>query len=231
MPRTKRLIPTDLPIHIMSRGNNKQIIFKNDSDKLCYYSLLLNLKNENMVDIMHYCIMNNHIHLLVVPNSQSRLARFMKQVNLSYYNYFKTRNEYSGHLWQGRFKSNIIDTDSYLLQCGKYIELNPVRAGIVKLPQDYKFSSYEYYASGSNDKLITNSPAYLALSEYPNERKEKYAKLLLNKEQINTQCLKQEFIGSGNFIRKLQKIYNTENNPLKRGRPFKNHNKSGDVSI
>ena len=220
MPQIKRLIPTDLPMHIMSRSNNRQIIFKNDSDKLRYYSLLLNLKSENKVDILHYSIMNNHTHLIVMPNIQTKLARFMKQVNLSYYNYFKKQNNCCGHLWQGRFKSNIIDTDTYLLQCGKYIELNPVRAEIVNTPQDYKFSSYSYYAAGADDKLITPSSAYLNLSEFPNERKNIYIEFVLNKEIVSTEILqKQRFIGSNDFIQRLQEIYAIKVIPHKRGRP------------
>jgi len=222
MPRTRRLIPVDLPMHIMSRSNNKQPIFNCDSDKLRYYSLLLDLKNENRVDILHYCIMGNHVHLLVMPNSQTKLARFMKQVNLSYFIYFKAKHNYNGHLWQGRFKSNIVGTDSYLLQCGKYIEFNPVRAGIIKLPQDYKFSSYNYYATGLKDKLITPSPAYLALSEFDNERRSKYVEFVINKEEINTDCLiKQKFIGNKDFIKRLQEAFNISSLPRKRGRPFK----------
>ena len=186
MPRTKRLIPIDLPMHIMSRSNNKQNIFNNDNDKLRYYSLLLNLKNQNKVDILHYCIMNNHTHLIVMLNNQTKLSRFMKQVNLSYFNYYRIHNNYSGHLWQGRFKSSIIDNDRYLLQCGKYIELNPVRAGVVCFPQDYKFSSYGYYATGANDRLITASPAYLNLSEFPDKRKNIYIEFTVNKDEIYT---------------------------------------------
>jgi putative transposase len=223
MPRTRRLIPTDLPMHIMSRSNNKQAIFNSDRDKSRYYTLLLDLKGENMVDILHYCIMSNHVHLLVMPSSETKLARFMKQVNLSYFNYFKMENDYCGHLWQGRFKSNIVNTDSYLLQCGKYIELNPVRAGITKSPQDYKFSSYNYYAAGTNDKLITANSSYLALSDSENRRKNKYIELPINKEEINTQRLiKQKFIGNKDFIQRLQETYNIKNIPRKRGRPFKN---------
>jgi len=186
MPRTKRLIPIDLPMHIMSRSNNKQNIFNNDNDKLRYYSLLLNLKNQNKVDILHYCIMNNHTHLIVMLNNQTKLSRFMKQVNLSYFNYYRIQNNYSGHLWQGRFKSIIIDNDRYLLQCGKYIELNPVRAGTVCSPQDYKFSSYGYYATGANDRLITASPAYLNLSEFPDKRMNIYIEFTVNKDEIYT---------------------------------------------
>ena len=225
MPRTKRLIPIDLPMHIMSRGNNKQIIFNNDHDKLRYYSLLLNLKSENKIDILHYCIMNNHTHLIVMPNAQTKLARFMKQVNLSYSNYFEKQNNYCGHLWQGRFKSNIIDTDTYLLQCGKYIELNPVRAGIACSPQDYKFSSYDYYAAGTNDKLITPSPAYLNLSESPIKRRNIYIEFTVSEEMITTEKLaKQKFIGNNDFMRRLQEIYATKVTTRKKGRP-ENKNK------
>jgi len=221
MPRTRRLIPVDLPMHIMCRGNNKQAIFRSDSDKLYYYDLLLDFKDENKVDIMHYCIMVNHIHLLILPNANDMLARFMKQVNLSYFCYFKAKYEFCGHLWQGRFKSSIIDSNSYLMQCGKYIELNPVRAGIVQNPQDYKFSSYRYYALGAKDKLITANPAYLNLGDSLTECRDKYVKFTVNKE-VNSKLLSQKFIGSVNFVRNLEKIYNTNSIPRKAGRPIKN---------
>lgn len=141
MPRVRRFIPVDSALHIMCRGNNKQNIFNNDSDKLYYWRLLDGLKDENKINIFHYCIMNNHVHLIVWVSCASKLSKFMKQVNLSYFNYYKKLYGYWGHIWQGRYKSNIIETDSYLLHCGKYIELNPVRAGIVTQPCEYAFSS------------------------------------------------------------------------------------------
>lgn len=123
MPRIRRLIPLNAAMHLMCRGNNKQNIFLKDKDKLYYHSLLSKFKEENKVIIFHYCFMNNHIHLIVWLNAHTTLSRFMKQVNLSYFKYFRKSYDYCGHLWQDRFKSNIINTDSYLLQCGKYIEL------------------------------------------------------------------------------------------------------------
>jgi putative transposase len=120
-------------MHIMCRGNNKQEIFLNNKDKLYYYSLLKKLKQENRITVFHYCLMSNHIHLVVWLNDKCNLSRFMKQVNLSYFYYYKRNYGYCGHFWQDRFKSNIVETDSYLLQCGKYIELNPVKAGIVSI--------------------------------------------------------------------------------------------------
>ncbi len=221
MPRTKRLIPVDLAMHIICRGNNKQSVFNHDSDKFHYYSLLSELKKDNNVDILHYCLMDNHLHLIIWLNAQTKLSRFMKQVNLSYFNYYKKSYGYSGHFWQGRFKSNIIDIDSYLLQCGKYIELNPVRAGIVDLPEEYSFSSYNYYAKGNHDPVLTPNPAYLALSEFMESRRNQYIEFVVD-SIINTESLiKQLFIGSEIFVRKLQEYYGIKSMNQKRGRPKK----------
>ncbi len=174
MPRAKRIIPGNAVLHVISRGNNRNTIFHSDNDKLRYYTLLWELENENKIDIFHYCLMNNHIHLILNLNSESTLSRFMKQLNLTYFHYYRKEYGYSGHFWQDRFKSNIIDTDSYLLQCGKYIELNPVRAGMVYRPEEYLFSSYNCYANNEPDDLITLSPAYLGLSDSAQIRQEQY---------------------------------------------------------
>jgi len=146
----------------------------------------------------------------------------MKQVNLSYFNYFKKTYGYSGHLWQGRFKSNIIDTDIYLLHCGKYIELNPVRAGVVQMPEEYRFSSYSHYAKGSYDAIITDTPAYLALSNSEEERRKHYLEFVIDSGVINSERLiKHLFIGSESFRIKLQEYYGMRNEGFKRGRPRK----------
>ncbi|MGE5197398.1 MAG: transposase [Deltaproteobacteria bacterium] len=174
MPNVERLVPVNAAMHIMCRGNNKQNIFHGDRDKFEYYSSLVNYKEENQVSIFHYCIMNNHVHLVVRLAEKTTVSRFIKQVNLSYYNYYKKIYDYAGHLWQARFKSRIIDTDVYLLQCGKYIELNPVRGGLVKSPKEYLFSSYNHYACEKYDPIITDSPMYLGLSDSKKKRTEEY---------------------------------------------------------
>ncbi len=222
MPKTIRVIPVDAAMHLVNRGNNRQQLFNNDTDKLRYYSLMLELKQENNISIFHYCLMDNHPHLLVWLNNQSKLSKFMKQLSLSYYTYYKKTYGYTGHLWQGRFKSNIISTDSYLLMCGKYIELNPVRARIVSQPQDYLFSSYKFYAYGKPDSLLTPSPAYLALSISPEARKEQYIEFVVDGSIINTQRLyRQQFIGNQAFVRKSEQLYGVKNEALKHGRPKK----------
>ncbi|MDP2943762.1 MAG: transposase [Candidatus Omnitrophota bacterium] len=222
MPRDKRLVPVDLAMHIMSRGNNRQDIFHDDRDKLFYYSLLQEFKNENKITIFHYCLMDNHIHLILWLSNQAKLSRFMKQINLCYFNYYRKTYGYVGHFWQDRFKSNIIDTDSYLLQCGKYIELNPVRAKMVDFPEEYSFSSYKHYAKGVDDSLVTDDPAYLGFSNDKETRRKQYIDFVIDESIINAgKLFKQLFIGSEPFVKKLEEYYSLKNAKRKRGRPRK----------
>lgn len=181
MPRAKRIIPDNAALHVISRGNNRSTIFHSDNDKLRYYTLLGELKDENKIDVFHYCLMNTHVHIILNLNPNSTLSRFMKQLNLTYFHYYRKKYGYFGHFWQDRFKSNIIDKDSYLLQCGKYIELNPVRAGMVYCPEEYLFSSYNHYSQGKPDGLITLSPAYFGLSDSARIRQKQYVDFVVEK--------------------------------------------------
>jgi putative transposase len=217
MPRIKRLIPQEGALHVMCRGNNKQVVFNCDSDKLRYYALMRELKDENQVSIIHYCLMNNHVHLVFLLNSLSRISRFMKQLNLSYFIYYKNVYGYVGHLFQGRFKSKIIETSHYLLQCGKYVELNPVRGGLARLPQEYRFSSYNYYVKGKLDSLLTDDPLYLELSDSVEGRRRKYSEFVVDN---NIMKGKEPFIGSKAFVDRLKEEYGL-NGRRKRGRPKK----------
>lgn len=221
MPRGKRFIPvSDAALHITTRGNNRYYLFTNDKDKVYYLSALRDLKEENKLDILHYCLMDNHVHLVVWVRAEHTLSKCIKQLNLRYFNYYRKAYGYTGCLWQRRFKSNIIDTDAYLLQCGKYIELNPVRAQIVSMPEEYRFSSYRYYARGIPDSLVTPSPAYLGLSISAEKRREQYIEFVVDSSIINSRSLQaQLFIGSQLFIRQLEEYYRIKNTRLKRGRP------------
>ena len=186
MPRLRRHIPVNSALHIMCRGNNKQNIFNDDSDKLYYWGLLNELKDLNKLNVFHYCIMNNHIHLIVWIKQESNLSKFMKQLNLSYFNYYKRLYGYCGHIWQGRYKCNVIETDRYLLHCGKYIELNPVRAGIACSPSEYVFSSYKHYAFGKSDTLVSDSPTFLNLSDSSLKRREQYIEFVVDNDVVNS---------------------------------------------
>lgn len=223
MPRAKRFLPpSDAALHVTTRGNNRLYLFQADSDKAYYLSAVKELKEENNLDIFHYCLMSNHVHMIIWLRQGNKLSRFMKQLQLRYFNYYKAIYGYTGHLWQGRFKSNLIDTDSYLLQCGKYIELNPVRGLMVTTPETYRFSSYRYYAYGWQDPLITPSPAYLGLSKDSEDRRKQYVAFVIDSSIINTRRLQaQLFIGSDAFIKKLEEYYHIRNTSLQRGRPKK----------
>lgn len=223
MPRNKRFIPlSDAALHIMSRGNNRYPLFSDNEDKTYYLNTLRELKVENKIDIFHYCLMDNHVHLVVWLRPRHTLSKCIKQLNLKYFYYYKKTYGFTGCLWQRRFKSNLIDTDRYLLQCGKYIELNPVRAQIVSTPEEYRFSSYRHYAYGFPDTLVTPSPTYLGLSVSEENRRKEYIAFVVDSSIINSRCLQtQLFIGSDFFIRKSEEYYMIKNTSLQRGRPRK----------
>lgn len=174
MPRISRLIPEYGVLHIICRGNNKRKVFLKERDYKFYYHCLVKLKKEEGIKIYHYCLMPNHPHLMVAVFPGSNLSHFMQRVNGKYVYYYKKRHKYTGHLWQDRFKSKAIDDECYLAQCGKYIELNPVRAKLTDLPEDYTFSSYRHYAFGEEDKLVDDNPLFLALDEDPIKRSRIY---------------------------------------------------------
>jgi len=178
MPRTPRLVPECGALHVICRGNNKRKVFLRKRDYEYYYHCLVELKKEEGIKIYHYCLMPNHPHLLVGVEKESNLSRFMQRVNGKYAYYYKKRHQYTGHLWQDRFKSKIIDDEGYLAQCGKYIELNPVRAKLADLPEKYSFSSYRHYAFGEKDELVDDSPLFLSLDKEPVKRSEIYREII-----------------------------------------------------
>ena len=182
MPRQARILPETGFLHVMCRGNNRRKILRTATDKRKYCSLLLEVKEEDKIKIHHYFLMGNHPHLMIGINQESNLPRFMKRVNLQYFYYYRRKYGYAGHLWQGRYKSKLISNEPYLVQCGKYIELNPVRAGIVNEPQDYEFSSFRFYAFGQDDDLIDINPYYLELGNDSEARQLCYQSLFIDEE-------------------------------------------------
>jgi len=217
MPRIRRLIPESGPLHIMCRGNNRKNILEYVEDKSTYLILLSKYLDENHISINHYCIMDNHLHLILWLESKSNLSRFMMQADLSYFHYFTKKYNYCGHLWQNRFESSIIDSERYLLQCAKYIELNPVRAGIVKYPCQYRFSSFRYYAMGKSDCLITPNPLFLELDQSQYHRQMRYRKLIVI-ESIKA-SLHREFVGDSKYVTKMEAFFQIKSKGRKRGRP------------
>ncbi|MBL7141780.1 transposase [Patescibacteria group bacterium] len=204
MPRIARILPPGAILHIVCRGNNKQKVFYDDKDKQAYLDLVLKYKKDHPFLLYHYCLMPNHVHLLIEISEHTDLSAFMKKLNLAYFYYFKARYGYSGHFWQDRFKSFLIDRESYLLICGKYIELNPVRAGMAKRPEEYKFSSYRFYVLGEENELLDSDPLFLGLSSVEKERRESYKEFAVPKEVIQEK-FKGPFWGSKEFVEKMKK--------------------------
>ncbi|NQT06642.1 MAG: transposase [Candidatus Omnitrophica bacterium] len=151
MSRGSRLILEDVCYHVITRGNEKRITFHDDNDYEKYLKLLLRYKSKYRFRLYGWCLMNNHVHMLL---DSASLSKAMHGISLSYAKYFKHRYESVGHFWQDRFKSYVIQKDKYLINCITYIEYNPVRANIVSRPEDYKWSSYKARILGKGSKLL-----------------------------------------------------------------------------
>ena len=172
MPRTARIAPKEYIYHILTRGNNRQDVFKDEKDYRKYIEILQRYKERYKFRFYHYALMKNHIHLVIETTEKGgSLAEIMKGINISYAQYFKDRYRHTGHFWQDRYKSIIISKDNYLIACGSYVELNSVRARIVEDPKYYKWSSYNVYAYGKKDTLIDEDPIYKGISESETERR------------------------------------------------------------
>lgn len=157
MPRLARVIVPGVPHHITQRGNRRQQTFFNDSDYLLYRQLMATWCAERHVQIWAYCLMPNHVHLIAVPSEPDGLRRAIGEAHRRYTRRVNLRENWRGHLWQGRFASFPMD-ESHLLTAARYIELNPVRAGLVTTPEAYPWSSAAAHLAGRDDELVTVEP-------------------------------------------------------------------------
>lgn len=140
MPRIARLVALDLPHHVTQRGNYRLDIFKTDSDRQIYLKLLLEESRKFKLDVLAYCLMTNHVHFIAIPREADSLANTFKYVNMKYSQYFNEKKGERGHLFHGRFFSSVMD-ERYMITCARYIERNPVRAGMIENAWDWEWSS------------------------------------------------------------------------------------------
>lgn len=179
--RGKRLAPNAMsePIyyHVITRGNNRVDVFNDDADRKRYLSDLGKCAEELPLSLHNYVLMTNHVHLLLSLEDPSLLPKIMKRINLNYSLFHRARYGRIDHLWRNRYRRYVIDTDKYLVTCGVYIELNPVRAGMTVSQQDYAWSSHRFYALGEANPLLVPSPAFLNLGNTDEERRKEYAKI------------------------------------------------------
>ncbi|MCU0649868.1 MAG: transposase [Gemmatimonadaceae bacterium] len=174
MARWPRLALPGVPLHITQRGNNRSTTFSDATDFLRYREFLLHASREERCEVHAYALMSNHVHLLVTPSDAHGVSRLMQQLGRVYVRYFNARYHRSGTLWEGRFKSALIDTSRYLLACTRYIDLNPVRAGITRSPEDYPWSSYGRLGLAHEDPVVMPHAAYVALGRTPTHRAREY---------------------------------------------------------
>jgi putative transposase len=227
MARLPRLVVPHQPHHVIQRGNDRQLIFRDSDDYTVFLRWLREAAKQFKVAIHAYVLMPNHLHLLVSPSDQNGLARMMQWVGRYYVPYFNRKYERVGTLWQGRYKATVIDSDRYLMICSRYIELNPVRAGMVSAASEYPWSSYAHHVGMKPDPLITDHALYWALGNTPFHREVAYKDLLeqgLAAREISAvseSTIKGWALGSDRFKARLEKETNRRVSPAKRGRPLK----------
>jgi putative transposase len=165
MARIARVIAPGLPHHVTQRGNRRQQTFFNDDDYLAYLSLMAEWCGKLRVEIWAYCLMPNHVHLIAVPETEEGLARAIGEAHRRYTRRINFREEWRGHLWQERFASFPMD-ERYLLAATRYVEMNPVAAGMVARPEEYRWSSASAHLAGRDDRLVTVKPMLDLISDW-----------------------------------------------------------------
>lgn len=226
MARLPRLTLPGYPHHIIQRGNNRQAIFASTAD----YLMLLDLLDENAkkfgVALHAYVLMSNHFHLLATPQTADALPQMMQAVGRRYVRYFNDSQQRSGTLWEGRYRSTLIQAERYLLACMAYIDLNPVRAGLVAHPRDYPWSSYGHYSGQRLDKRITPHPLVWALGNTPFAREAAYADMVqvgissVQQAALTDSALSGWALGEPDFVAELQKRTQRRVTKSSAGRPI-----------
>lgn len=178
MPRQPRYRIPGLPQHVVQRGNDRQSTFYTEADYRFYKKWLAHGAQIHHCSIHAYVLMTNHVHLLVTPQAADSISQLMQSLGRRYVRYINKTYQRTGTLWEGRYKACLVQADRYLLACQRYIELNPVRAGIVVAPEHYKHSSYGHYALGIHDPLITPHPVYEGLGPDADTRRNAYQDMI-----------------------------------------------------
>ena len=227
MARLPRFCPIGIPQHVIQRGNNRQPCFASEQDFAVYATWLQDYAIEFKVAIHAWVFMTNHVHLLVTPHGENAISKMMQALGRRYVRYFNHEYRRSGTLWEGRFKASLVQTEEYFLVCQRYIELNPVRAGMVDDPADYQWSSYQAHALGREVKMHTPHDEYLKLSSDLSLRQSLYRSLFLAHTEgallsdIRLAVNRGLALGSDKFKDDIERLVGQRLRPKKMGRPLK----------
>jgi len=225
MPRKPRFYMPGVPAHIVQRGNCRQAVFFDGNDYQSYLNWLVEGAIKYGCAIHAYVLMTNHIHLIMTPESKDSISKTIQYVGRHYVTYVNATYGKSGTLWEGRHKGCIINSEQYLLSCMRYIELNPVRAGMVKRPIEYRWSSYAANATGKVDKVLKHHELYLALGVRQDTRSHNYRELFrqaLEPEQVHdirTTVQTGTPLGNDRFRQQVELTLGCKVGQARRGRP------------
>lgn len=218
-----------MPQHIVQRGINRQPCFISEQDRTAYLEWLEKYSKAYQVAIHAWVLMSNHVHLLCTPNTPDGIGKIMQSLGRSYVRYFNDTYHRNGTLWDGRYKMSIVQPGYYLLQLYRYIELHPVRSGLVSNPADYRWSSYQDKAFGAAGNLWTPHDIYLALGENEQTRQNSYRCLLSTPidgellEEIR-RCIRSGLaIGNDCFKERIERLTGQRVTAKRRGRPRKQY--------
>jgi putative transposase len=225
MSRRARITLSGVPLHLIQRGNNRQACFFADEDYGLYLDWLAACGAAQGCRVHAYVLMTNHVHLLVTPESEDGAGRLMKALGQRYVQHVNRRYARSGTLWEGRFRSCVVQDETYLLACQRYIELNPVRAGMVGHPADYRWSSYRANAQGETGPVIQPHGLYLALGTNPAARQAAWRALF--REELGSvvvDAIRQATngnyaLGDQRFAEQIAAMLGRRVSPGKAGRP------------
>ena len=225
MARLPRVSPVNVAQHVIQRGNNRQVCFANEDDMKAYVTWLKDYSKKYEVEIHAWVLMSNHVHLLCTPRLENGVSRMMQSLGRMYVHYFNRTYNRTGGLWEGRYRSCVVESESYLIHVYRYIELNPVRAGMVDDPADYSWSSYQCNGLGKESGLRTPHSVYLEISSDKANRLEVYRDLF--KAHVEGELLKgiRDSVNKGlalgdeRFTRQIETLTGMRASPGKMGRP------------
>ena len=227
MARPPRLDLPGVPQHVIQRGNNRAACFFGDVDRHFYLKCLAEAAARRGCAVHAYVLMSNHVHLLTTPTQPGAVAAMLQDVGRRYVRIINNVHGRTGTLWEGRYKSSLVDSERYLLNCQRYIELNPVRAGIVGDPMEYAWSSHPHYTGARPSKFITEHAVFLSLGENGAERRREYQSICAVPlgtsvlERIRAAINTDSALGTDAFLDHVEAELGRSVRPPKRGRPPK----------
>ena len=234
MPRKPRFVIPGVPVHIVQRGRSKEPVFYDDADYQIYLGRLKEAAERYHCQIHAYVLMTNHIHLLATPTEIQGITRMMQSVGRHYVPYINRTYGGSGSIWEGRYKASLVQDETYLLTCMRYIELNPVRANMVNSPVQYRWSSFHHNGQGRVDDLVVPHSLYLSLGETAASRQSAYNALFKGHiEDIELNDIRKAWqtgtpLGNDYFRQKVESKLGCKVGQARRGRPGRKEKDSRD---